>query len=179
MAMPADQPELLRRLRPAADDEGLLVWIDKHVADMLGTSSRDARLLMGHASESGLVLRYLAGRPRAKLAYLIGAERPGGGSLLPPPSIQSGATIQAYVRRDSATCHLCGRPTTTAWNRPREWPSLDHLTPRCHGGSDYPTNLRTAHRSCNHARRDRPVAEFRGSPVTRYAVSGTTKRSVC
>ncbi len=42
-------------------------------------------------------------------------------------------------------CHLCGRPFTD----PADPPVLDHVMPRAYGGTDDPSNLKPAHRSCN------------------------------
>jgi 5-methylcytosine-specific restriction endonuclease McrA len=42
-------------------------------------------------------------------------------------------------------CHLCGKPFTD----PDDPPVLDHVTPRAYGGTDDPSNLKPAHRSCN------------------------------
>ena len=49
------------------------------------------------------------------------------------------------VERDGGTCRYCGGPATTA----------DHVIPKSRGGSDDPSNLVAACRSCNSAKRDR------------------------
>jgi 5-methylcytosine-specific restriction endonuclease McrA len=43
------------------------------------------------------------------------------------------------------SCHLCGGSFTD----PADPPVLDHVIPRAHGGTDHPSNLKPAHRSCN------------------------------
>lgn len=62
----------------------------------------------------------------------------------------------SIYQRDSWTCWLCLEVvdhsligTTSEWR-----PSLDHITPRSHGGSNHPDNLRLAHFWCNVIRRD-------------------------
>lgn len=55
--------------------------------------------------------------------------------------------------RDAWLCQLCDSPI----DREAHWndnlaPSLDHVIPRSLGGLHDPSNLRTAHRSCNSAR---------------------------
>ncbi len=159
----------LAELRKFADDEALMPWQRGHVADVLHIPQPQAAGLMTAVAERGLVLPYLGGSAQLRLAYLVGEERPGGSSILPPPSIQSLTTRDCYARRDGWLCHLCGRKTRDGYDTPREWSSLDHLVPRSEGGSDYPSNIKTAHISCNKARRVRPVAEFAGSPLTRIA----------
>lgn len=54
-------------------------------------------------------------------------------------------TLDTY----GTTCHICGRPGAT---------TADHLIPRSHGGLDTIANLRPAHKSCNSARGNRPLA---------------------
>lgn len=59
----------------------------------------------------------------------------------------------AIYLRDRFTCQYCGADLTG--RAPAEL-ALDHLRPRCKGGSDAPTNLVTACRRCNSGRQDRP-----------------------
>ena len=57
--------------------------------------------------------------------------------------------------RDGWMCHLCDKPVDKEAHFNEDLaPSLDHLKPRSKGGSDDPSNLRTAHRVCNSTRRD-------------------------
>ena len=42
-------------------------------------------------------------------------------------------------------CHICRKPFTD----PDDPPVLDHVKPRAYGGTDDPSNLKPAHRSCN------------------------------
>lgn len=72
-----------------------------------------------------------------------------------------GRRAQALVRLTLNTygvrCHLCGRLGAN---------SADHVIPRARGGSDALENLRPAHRRCNSARQDMPLAEwFRRHPI--------------
>lgn len=50
------------------------------------------------------------------------------------------------------TCHLCGRPGAT---------TADHLIPRSLGGLDELDNLRPAHQSCNSARGNMSIEQWR------------------
>lgn len=55
--------------------------------------------------------------------------------------------------RDHWTCWLCGTPTSPEWTALDPLaPTLDHLIPRVHGGTDDPDNLGTAHAICNSRR---------------------------
>lgn len=42
-------------------------------------------------------------------------------------------------------CHICRRP----FDNPNDPPVIDHVQPRAYGGTDDPSNLKPAHRSCN------------------------------
>lgn len=53
----------------------------------------------------------------------------------------NGAYLQA-----GGICSICNK-----W-MPRHQATLDHILPLSRGGTDHPTNLRLAHRSCNSAR---------------------------
>ena len=52
--------------------------------------------------------------------------------------------------RDDWTCHICSEPVDRSGDpNGNRAPSLDHLVPRSLGGTDDPSNLKTACRSCN------------------------------
>lgn len=59
--------------------------------------------------------------------------------------------------RDDFRCAYCGADLRD--REPAEV-TLDHLLPRCHGGSNDNTNLITACRSCNSARGARPWTDY-------------------
>jgi hypothetical protein len=104
------------------------------------------------------------------IAYRVGAEVEGGVSELPPPSLKSLAVVCMYAERDGYICHLCGEPVSMRITDPlytRRRASPDHVTPRVLGGSDYPSNIRTSHLSCNKARAHRPLTEQRGTDSRR------------
>ena len=87
--------------------------------------------------------------------YTIGAESRPGGSDYPPPSVQNRDVVRMYAGRDGWVCHLCGGQIVDVAGK--HAPSVDHLAPRVQGGSDYPTNLRAAHLSCNKSRGSRAL----------------------
>ena len=61
----------------------------------------------------------------------------------------------AIFARDDWTCQICGEPVDWTAEPNSDWyPTLDHITPRSHGGNHEPENLRTAHRWCNSVRGD-------------------------
>jgi len=64
----------------------------------------------------------------------------------PKPPKRSGSYTRnaAKVRASATACYLCGKPFT-----PDDPAVADHVHPRAYGGTDDPSNLRAAHKSCN------------------------------
>lgn len=61
----------------------------------------------------------------------------------------------ALFDRDGWTCQICSESVDYTADYLSDWyPSVDHIVPRAHGGSDDISNLRTAHRWCNSVRGD-------------------------
>lgn len=80
----------------------------------------------------------------------------------------------AIYLRDSFTCLYCGRDLRDA--DPRDV-ALDHLTPKCDGGSNDATNLVTACATCNCTRRDLPWTRF-ASPEARKHIRRNVRRNL-
>ncbi|MCG7231006.1 HNH endonuclease [Corynebacterium propinquum] len=67
--------------------------------------------------------------------------------------------IETYGDR----CHLCGKRGAT---------SADHVIPRSKGGDDSLDNLRPAHTSCNYARGNMSIEQWRARfPIRRARAS--------
>ncbi len=64
--------------------------------------------------------------------------------------------LAIYIR-DEFTCVYCSRNLKYALSAEI---SLDHLVPKCEGGSNHSSNLVTACHSCNSDRRDQDWREF-------------------
>lgn len=166
-----------------ADDEGLLRWTPEYLKSATfaydpDVPARKVERLMGEVVENGLVFAYQSGRPpRQQLGYVVNfrrhqrINRPQPSSL-PPPSIQSLEVKRMYGRRDRMICGICSGhiqevtdppcgiysvpPDNHFWDQKDQQLSLDHIIPRAAGGTDYPSNIRASHVSCNKGRRDRP-----------------------
>lgn len=91
-------------------------------------------------------------------------ERPARKKLNGSSWIRRPKRLAIYVR-DGFRCAYCGCDLRNA--DPRNV-TLDHLTPRCEGGSNHERNLITACRSCNSARGAKPWRE--------YATGGAVER---
>lgn len=152
-----------------ADDEGLLRWNEAYLSsqafvyDELDTESISE--WMGELVREGIVFPYKAATTNQRLGWIVCfrshqvINRPQP-SKLPPPSIQNTDFKNALFNRDRNTCHLCKNPIdplAPAQTCGSKAPSIDHVIPKSRGGGDYPSNLRTAHISCNKARKDKPL----------------------
>lgn len=174
----------------AADGEGLLNWTPGALSlppDHAGLAQPYVlKCLASEMRAAGLLLPYWGGRSRQRFAWVINFPRyqdvrTVARSLIPPPSIQSADVLESYTRRDGFMCHLCGHPVMDPGDH-RHGPltvrttrlcaSLDHVTPRVRGGTDYPSNIRLSHQTCNKARGDRPV----GVSPSWYAPTGRAVR---
>jgi 5-methylcytosine-specific restriction endonuclease McrA len=58
--------------------------------------------------------------------------------------------IQAIIRRDGKRCWLCG----DKFGKTERGVTIDHAIPKSRGGTNHLSNLRLAHRRCNHERAD-------------------------
>lgn len=58
--------------------------------------------------------------------------------------------IRQAVLYHDRTCHLCGGAIDVALGGMHPMgPTVDHIVPVAHGGSNHPDNLAPAHRICN------------------------------
>lgn len=87
-----------------------------------------------------------------------------------------GRVALQILARDGHVCAYCRAPATC----------LDHLTPRCRGGLDVPTNLVAACRPCNSARQSmslpqwaRYAAATRGLTFTARSIRRRARRPLC
>lgn len=80
----------------------------------------------------------------------------------------------AIYLRDSFRCVYCCEDLHGA--HPADI-TLDHIVPDSDGGTNEPSNLVTACRSCNCSRQDMPIRRFCG-PETRADIRRLTRRSI-
>lgn len=160
-----------------ADDEGLLRWSPVYLRSSVfmydeSVSEADVRAWMGVLEREGKVFPYKGGRSKLSLAFIVQfhrhqrINRPSP-SKLPAPSLQNRLIREMYGRRDGMICHICNRGIPEDFHSPlgkelktgrraisEPWLSIDHVKARSKGGSDYPSNLRAAHLSCNISKKD-------------------------
>jgi HNH endonuclease len=71
------------------------------------------------------------------------------------------ARLAAFARDHGSVCHWCGAPVLfDVKNNHGLAPSRDHLKPKSQRGTDAPSNLVLAHRSCNSRRGTMEPAVF-------------------
>lgn len=80
----------------------------------------------------------------------------------------------AIYLRDGFRCVYCGCDLHGA--DPRDL-NLDHVKPKCEGGTNEANNLVTACRSCNSSRQDTPVSRF-ASDEARKVIRRNLRRSL-
>lgn len=139
---------------PYIDHMGLLTWlsIESEDDDVLAGMSR--LVTLGWIEHDGS--RFTLGPVDSPAA---GAGRRRGITPRSRGHISRKRRSAIYVR-DGWTCWLCGLqasvPTTEGTSG--DWDAvIDHVMPHCLGGSDDPSNLRTAHNWCNSVRGERPA----------------------
>lgn len=156
-----------------ADDEGLLRWSAPTLKGAVfpfdaSISIRHVDKYMAELVQAGLLFPYKGGHSQQPLAFIINfakhqkINRPSP-SRLPPPSIQTTEARDMYSRRDGHICHLCGgqiEPIGPGCNEDFVI-SLDHIVPVSLNGSDFPSNIRAAHGTCNKGRGNRTINEYR------------------
>lgn len=59
-------------------------------------------------------------------------------------------------------CHLCGKPMLPEVSQHPHSATFDHLVPASQGGTRATSNLKLAHRHCNHARGNKPLGLLGG-----------------
>lgn len=159
------------------DDEGLVRANPLYLKSVIfpynkQITDEDIELMLTKFDKLELVYLYV--RNQQKYAWVIKfrvyqridkPQKPNN----PAPRIADDKYKRAIFKRDSFTCHLCGKFTDleavdyeTHPNPPRHgnnFPSIDHVIPKSKGGSDYPSNLKTACLSCNKGRKDKELDE--------------------
>jgi 5-methylcytosine-specific restriction endonuclease McrA len=154
-----------------ADDEGLLRWSAPFLKGAVfpfdeDISVADVEASMRTLEERGIVFPYLGGRSQQRLAYIVNfhkhqkINRPSP-SKLPPPSLQSPEVREMYGERDGHICHLCEKAIDRKFVCEEFMLSIDHIQPVSSGGSDYPSNVRASHQTCNKGRGNRTVEEYK------------------
>lgn len=82
-------------------------------------------------------------------------------SFRPPPKSEQRPRI---IARDGHWCRYCGNPVQTAAPKPSQRLTIDHVTPKSRGGSNWSDNRVVACGRCNLNKRDRTLEEW-GHPL--------------
>jgi hypothetical protein len=165
-----------------ADDEGLLRFTPEFIKSNIFPydtfNNGDMQHEMDNLISDQFIFPYMGGQTHQRYAYIINflkhqtINRPQP-SKLPPPSLQSPEVKKMYCQRDSFICHLCKQPVDLASSK--EMASLDHVIPKNRGGSDYPSNIKVAHLSCNKSKRDSMIDSMNGSMNDSLLIEGNIR----
>lgn len=150
-----------------SDDEGLIRFSPEYLKSSIfsydeKTQTTDVEKMMKELISKDFVYSYIGGINKQRYAYIINfrkhqrIDKPQP-SKFTPPSIQNTSVVHMYAKRDGFICHLCNEPITG--ENIKNVYSPDHLVPRSKGGSDYPSNIKTSHISCNKSKRDKLLIE--------------------
>ena len=102
-----------------------------------------------------------------------GLAKRGSRSAYKGVCIRKDLRLAIYLRDSFRCVYCCGDLHGSA---PSDI-TLDHVKADADGGSNEPSNLVTACRSCNCSRQDKPLARFAG-PETRKDIKRLTSRSI-
>ncbi len=70
-------------------------------------------------------------------------------------------SVSEIAARDGSRCNLCGKRVDLTLSGMAKWgPTIDHLIPVSHGGTNDADNLALAHRHCNVSRKNRGHAQL-------------------
>jgi len=152
-----------------ADDEGIIRFTSAFLKAMIfsydNISMKKIKSYMEILENNEFVISYTGGIARQKYAYIINFRRyqridKPQPSKLPPPPIKNHRIFTMYIKRDREICHICNELIEYSPHINRvgsKTPSLDHVIPKCKGGSDYPSNIKLAHLSCNKSKSGRLI----------------------
>lgn len=168
MLLTSDEKCLFIGMWNFADDEGLIngnpIYLKSSIFPYTNNiDPEQIENILKKLSELEMIFRYT--RNNQSYLWVIKfkvhqrIDKPGKPQN-PPPSIQNNSYKKAIHHRDNYLCYMCGEYTDVMdkINKCKsKFPSIDHIKPKSKGGSDYPSNLKTACLSCNKSKQDKIV----------------------
>lgn len=144
-----------------ADDEGLIRWNTHYLAAVAfmydETAQDNIKDYMTELEQAQLIYTYRTADKKTTIGWIINfhkhqrIDKPQP-SKFPPPNIQNPEIKKIYAEREKMRCYICGKEMTYSDETnisDSKRPSLDHVKPKSKGGTDYPSNIRAVHISCN------------------------------
>ncbi|MFV0536787.1 MAG: HNH endonuclease [Dysgonomonas sp.] len=149
------------------DDEGLIRWNPMYLGASIfpydEIKSDTIEKWMTELIDNELIYVYQAGQVRQKLGHVINflkhqrIDKPQP-SKFPPPNPSDVKVKEMIAKRDYYRCHLCGELVDMNARTDvckSKAPSVDHIKPKNKGGTDFFSNLKISHLSCNQSKGDR------------------------
>lgn len=147
-----------------ADDEGLLRWNEMYISSSIFPYDKvrpiTVKSWMAELVDNDFIFSYKSGKIDQQIAYIVTfhkhqrIDKPQPAKF-PPPKQSDIRFRNCIAKRDNWKCHICGGlidPSDSIRKVGSLALSLDHVKPTSRGGSDYPSNLKASHLSCNHSK---------------------------
>jgi 5-methylcytosine-specific restriction endonuclease McrA len=149
-----------------SDDEGLLRWNEMYLGSTIfpydDIKGETVSKWMSELINAELIFIYRSVKTNQQIGLIVAfhkhqrVDKPQAPKF-PAPNYRDVRLKQLIAKRDGYRCHICGGsiiPNDDIKKVGSKALSLDHVKPQAKGGSDYPSNLKAAHLSCNKSKKD-------------------------
>lgn len=148
-----------------ADDEGLIRWNSSYLNSCAFVyddfKQNEIEKLMNELIENKFIYAYKMQDTKAMIGWIINfhkhqrIDHPQP-SKFPAPNLTNINVRRIYAEREKMICYICGEEMNYESQNIHgsKRVSLDHVKPKSKGGSDYPSNIRAVHISCNKSKQD-------------------------
>ena len=153
-----------------ADDEGLIRWNPFYLAASAfiydNEAQKNIEQYMEELIKQEIVYVYNTADKKTIIGWIINfhkhqrIDKPQP-SKFQPPNLQNPGVKSIYAKRDKMICYICGTEMNYENHNfcGSKRVSIDHIIPKSKGGSDYPSNIRAVHISCNKSKGTKDLSD--------------------